>query len=203
MTSTDVTLSARARRMADSLAAWPRRRVQLAELWELLDQIEPSSRMDVRRRRILSELITELAAADVAELPAVRSYDRSEIPALPTFLTLPRDSPAPEPRKAVVWHPSLAWVPQASLTRSQMHTVGHVNQWLHDSYDQLVVPARERSLEVFGDEKALDRLVGTALFGSGRLSLELLRCRRVAPRLYCESAGDGDLRPVVENSDTF
>jgi hypothetical protein len=60
MTSTDVTLSARARRMADSLAAWPRRRVQLAELWELLDQIDPSSRMDVRRRRILSELITEL-----------------------------------------------------------------------------------------------------------------------------------------------
>jgi hypothetical protein len=203
MTSTDVTLSARAQRMADSLAAWPRRRVQLAELWELLDQIDPSSRMDVGRRRILSELITELAAADVAELPAARSYDRSEIPALPRFLTLPRDSPAPEPRKAVVWHPSLAWVPQASLTRSQMHTVEQVNQWLHDSRDHLVVPSRERSLEVFGDEKALDRLVGTALFGPGRLSLELLRCRRVAPRLYCESAGDGDLLLVVENSDTF
>jgi hypothetical protein len=203
MSSTDVTLSARAQRMAERLAAWPRRRVQVAELWELLDQIDPSSRMDVRRRRILSELIAELAAADVAELPAGRSYDRSEIPALPKFLTLPLHSPAPEPRMAVVWHPSLAWVPQASLTRSQMHTVEQVNQWLHDSYDHLMVPARERSLEVFGDEKALDRLVGTALFGPGRLSLELLWCRRVAPRLYCESAGDGDLLLVVENSDTF
>lgn len=203
MTSTEVTLSARARRMADSLAAWTRRRVQLAELWELLEQIDPSSRMDVRRRRILSELIAELAAADVAELPAPRSYDHSEIPALPKFLTLPRDSPAPEPRMTVVWHPSLAWVLQASLTRSQMHTLELANQWLHDSHDHLVVPSRERSLEVFGDEKALDRLVETALFGAGRLSLELLRCRRVAPRLYCESAGDGDLLLVVENSDTF
>jgi YVTN family beta-propeller protein len=73
MTTTDVTLSARAQRMADSLATWPRRRVQLTELWELLDQADPSSRMSVWRRRILSELITELTAADVAELPAARS----------------------------------------------------------------------------------------------------------------------------------
>lgn len=203
MTSNAITLSARAQRMADSLASWPRRRVQLAELWELLDQVDPSSRMDVRRRRILAELISELAAADAAELPAARSYDRSEIPALPRFLTLPRDCPAPELRKAVVWHPSLAWVPQARLTRSQIRTVGQVNQWLHDNRDHLKVPSRERSLEVFGDEKALDRLVGTALFGPGRLSLELLQCRRVAPRLNCESAGDGDLLLVVENSDTF
>ncbi|HEX6520520.1 MAG TPA: hypothetical protein VF070_11005 [Streptosporangiaceae bacterium] len=203
MISTNAMLSARAQRMADNLRAWPRRRIQLAELRELLDQVDPSSRMDVRRRGILSELITELAAANLAELPAARSYDRSEIPALPRFLTLPCGSPAPEPRKAVVLHPSLAWVPKAGLTRSQVRTVELVNQWLHDSRDHLVVPSRERSLEVFGDEKALDRLLGTALFGPGRLSLELLRCRRVAPRLYCESAGEGDLLLVVENSDTF
>jgi hypothetical protein len=78
-----------------------------------------------------------------------------------------------------------------------------VNDWLHDSRDQFVVPARERSLEVFGDEKMLDRLAGSALFAAGRLTLELLRCRRVVPRLHCESAGDGDLLLVVENSDTF
>jgi hypothetical protein len=203
MTSTGVTLSARAQRMADCLATWPRRRVLLGELWDLLDQIDPSSRMDVRRRRVLSELITELATVKAAQLPAARSYDRSEIPALPSFLTLPRDSPATEPRKPVAWHPSLAWVPQASLTRSQMQTVEQANQWLHDSRDPLVVPSRERSLEVFGNEKALDRLVGTALFGPGRLSLELLRCHRVVPRLHCEAVGDGGLLLVLENSDTF
>ncbi len=159
--------------------------------------------MDIRRRRILSELITELTAADVAELPGMRSYDRSEIPALPKFLILSRDRPVPEPRRVVVWHPSLAWVPQADLTRSQLYTMERVNQWLHDSRDHLVVPSRERSLEVFGDEKALDRLAGSALFGPGRLTLGLLGCRRVAPRLHYESAGDGDLLLVVENSDTF
>jgi hypothetical protein len=34
-------------RMADSLAAWPRRHVQLAELWEFLGHVDPSSRTDV------------------------------------------------------------------------------------------------------------------------------------------------------------
>jgi hypothetical protein len=53
----------------------------------------------------------------------------------------------------VVWHASPAWVLQASLTRSQMHTLELVNQWLHGSHDHLVVPSRERSLEVFADEK--------------------------------------------------
>src|SRR5260370_9171997 len=84
-----------------------------------------------------------------------------------------------------------------------MHTVEQVNQWLHDSRDHLVVPSRERSLEIFGDEKALDRLIGTALFAPGRLSLELLRCRRVVPRLHCEPVGKGRVLLVVENSDTF
>jgi hypothetical protein len=78
-----------------------------------------------------------------------------------------------------------------------------VNDWLQISRDPLVVPSRERSVEIFGHEKALDRLIGTALFTPGRLSLELLRCRRVVPRLHCEPVGAGSMLLVVENSDTF
>jgi hypothetical protein len=196
-------LSLRAQRFADILAAWPRRRVQLAELWQVLDRVDPSTRMDIRRRRILSDLITELASAGVLGFPAARSFDRSEAPALPRFVTLSRETSAPVSSKSVVWHPSLAWAPQVGLTRSQLETVGRVNDWLHDSRDPLIVPSRERSLEIFNNEKALDRLAGSALFGPGRLTLELLRCRRVVPRLHCEPAGDGDLLLVVENSDTF
>ena len=136
-------------------------------------------------------------------MPSTRSYDHSELPTLPRFLTLLRESKAREVERSVVWHPFLAWVPSAGLTRPQVAVLRRVNDWLHHNRDRLVVPARERSLEVFGDEKMLDRLAGSALFGPGRLSLELLRCRRVAPRLHCEPAGNGDLLLVVENSDTF
>jgi hypothetical protein len=203
MTATGSPLSARAQRLAGMLATWPRQRVQLVELWSLLDEVDPTSRMDIRRRRILSELVAELAGAQVVELPSARSYDHIENPPLPRFLVIRREAAGTRPRKPAVWHPALAWVPRAGLTRSQEDTIEQVNQWLYQSHDRLTVPSRERSLEVFGDEKALDRLVGTVLFGPGRLTLELLRCRRVVPRLHCESAGDGDVLLVVENSDTF
>jgi hypothetical protein len=40
-----------------------------------------------------------------------------------------------------------------------------------------LVPIKERSLEVFGDEKRLDQLLrGSTLFGDGRLTLDILRC---------------------------
>lgn len=189
--------------MAAALIDWPRRRITSGELWKLLDRVDPSSRSDVRRRIVLSELITELVAAEVVELPSARSYDDSEAPLLPRFVILPRTAADPRPRRSVVWHPVLFWVPQNRFTSSQMDTLEQVNHWLYDNRDTLVVPSRERSLEIFGDEKALDRLVLTSLFGPGRLDLGVLNCRRVVPRLHCESAGGGDLLLVIENSDTF
>jgi hypothetical protein len=50
-----------------------------------------------------------------------------------------------------------------------------VNTWLRRPDDEAVVPARERSIEIFGNKKTLDQLQGTGLFSSGRLSLALLR----------------------------
>jgi hypothetical protein len=197
-------LSARARRLGDALATWPRHRIQLDELWKVLDEVEPTTRTDSRRRQILAGLIAELAAAGDVELPAARSYDRSEMPSLPRFLGLRRETAVPEaPRRSAVWHPSLSWVAASRLTLAQLERLERVNDWLQVNRDPLVVPSRERSVEVFGDEKALDRLIGTTLFAPGRLSLELLRCRRVVPRLHCEPVGEGSVLLVVENSDTF
>lgn len=203
MTDAESALSLRAQRFAEDLATWPRRRVQLAELWQLLDRAAPSTRLDARRRQVLSDLINELASAKFLSLPSARSFDRSELPELPKFVVLRREAGAPESGKPVIWHPSLAWVPKAGLTRSQLETAGMVNDWLYDNRDHLIVPARERSLEIFKNEKTLDRLVGSALFRPGRLTLELLRCRRVVPRLHCEPSGAGNVLLVVENSDTF
>jgi hypothetical protein len=196
--------SARARRLGDALADWPRRRIRLDELWGVLDKVEPTTRTDSRRRRILDGLIAELAAAGEIELPSTRSYDHTELPALPRFLSLRRETTPPQaPRRPPVWHPSLAWVPTSPLISSHLERLERVNDWLQANRDPLVVPSRERSVEIFGDEKALDRLIGTALFTPGRLGLELLRCRRVVPRLHCETVGSGGTLLVVENSDTF
>ncbi|MEV5801771.1 Wadjet anti-phage system protein JetD domain-containing protein [Streptomyces collinus] len=62
---------------------------------------------------------------------------------------------------------------------------------------------RERSLEIFGDEKRLDALTTTTLFAPGRLTLTTLFTERIPPPLAYEHLGDGGIVLVIENSDTF
>jgi hypothetical protein len=62
---------------------------------------------------------------------------------------------------------------------------------------------RVRSAEIFGDEKAIDRLIATGLFGEDRLTLDLLGCRRYPPPLTVTRAGEGPDVLVVENSDAY
>ncbi|MQA07717.1 MAG: hypothetical protein GEU98_04025 [Pseudonocardiaceae bacterium] len=200
---TPADLSPRAERLAELLRAWPRKRVSRGELWSLLEQADPSIGMSLRRRRILAGLLDELAAEAVLRLPSKRSYDYSEQPPLPNFVTVPKDTSSARRGREPVWHPELRWVPDASLNQSQVDKLAAINSWLHQNRGDLVVPVRERSLEIFGDEKVLDDLVRGSLFAEGRLRPELLRVRRAVPRMYTESVGDGDVLLVVENSDTF
>jgi hypothetical protein len=196
-------LSARAAGVALRLAQWPRQRVRLVELWRIFDEVDPASRTDARRRGLLADTLAELAEAGRLRLPGSRSFDRTERPPLPRFVSLSSDLPAAAPTRPVVWHPHLAWAPDTRLTPAQRTVLEQVNRWLHSQRDPLVVPMRERSVEIFGHEKTLERLVATGLFAPGRLTLDLLRCRRVAPRFVIEPVGPGDLLLVVENSDTF
>src|SRR6266566_5040143 len=72
-----------------------------------------------------------------------------------------------------------------------------------------IVPSRERSLELFDDEKRLEQLARTDWFGPDRLRLEQLRCEPVAPPFAWQPLGDADNRDdgsvllAVENHTTY
>lgn len=202
-TASTAALSARAARIADLLGDRKTRRIPLRELWRILDQADPALGTDSRRRTLLDTALRELAAAGVLELPSDRSFDRTEAPPLPTFVTLPAPDSHPARRRALVWHPALAWAADARLTSPQYAILETVNAWLHRHRDELIVPLRERSLDIFGHEKVLDRLLGSSLFGPGRLTLPLLRTRRAIVQFSSEAVGDGSVLLVVENSDTY
>jgi hypothetical protein len=195
--------SLRAQRLASGLIGWSRRRVTLIELWRILDQTDPASRTSSTRRALLADARASLAAAGQITLPASRSWDRTEQPHLPRFVTVPSPDNAVPETKAIIWHSTLSWADGEQLTSNRRQLLGQVNQWVHTNRDPSVVPMRERSLEIFGNEKTLDRLTLTNFFGPGRLTLDLLRCRRVAPRFTTEEVGGGDLLLIAENSDSF
>jgi hypothetical protein len=196
-------LSDRAERLARALKDCPRRRVPLEQLWQLLDTTDPSTRTFLHRRQLLADALNELAAAEAIQLPSQRSYDRSEHPPLPKFVILPGVSRPEESPIQTVWHPTLSWAADASVSAGQRPILEKINRWLFTNNSDLIIPLSERSLEILGDEKAFDRLQTTSLFSPDRLTLDLLHARRVAPPMYIKEVGDGRTLLVVENSDTF
>lgn len=106
-----------------------------------------------------------------------------------------------------MWRHELAWAATVKLTTAQVEILKTINRWLRDTDGddnrRAVIPMRERSLEIFRDEKRLDTLTATTLFAPGRLTLATLFAKRIPPPLACERIGDGGTILVIENSDTF
>ncbi len=79
------------------------------------------------------------------------------------------------------WEPELSFLRDARLNLSFVE-LQQLNSFLEDrSRERTVVPIKERSLQIFGDEKRLDILFPSALFRSGRLDL--------TKHLFCELIG--------------
>lgn len=198
-------LTGRLARFAAALDAWPRRTLRLNEIWKLYAEADPASAGQPGRRAELAAALGTLEKARL--LTCSRTTDRTAQPPLPTRVTVSAASPQPGVAvlaRATAWRPELAWAASGRLTANQVRVLTAVNTWLRDrGRDTDRAPLRERSLEVFGHEKTLDRLLGTGLFGSGRLTLELLRTFRAHPPLPAVHIGTGDALLVVENADTF
>ncbi|TXS66129.1 hypothetical protein EAO69_30270 [Streptomyces sp. me109] len=105
-----------------------------------------------------------------------------------------------------MWRRELAWAKTIKLTTAQIETLKTINRWLRDTDGdtrRTVIPMRERSLEIFGDEKRLDALATTTLFAPKRLTLTTLFAERIPPPLAHDRVGGGGIVLVIENSDTF
>jgi hypothetical protein len=192
--------------IARALESWPRRRVKLAELQALLIVAEPALEYSPERRARLHEALDELVDAALVQFPSERSYDRTAKPALPLFVRVERPAPAPQrvSGAAVPWRPELSWAAELSVDAQTFSDLRAINAFFRDGgSDRLLVPLRERSLQLFGYEKRLEALMGGQLFSPGRLTLQLLRCEEVHPPFVFQTIGPGPDALVVENHHTY
>src|SRR6266542_4376618 len=113
---------------------------------------------------------------------------------LPKSIILPRSgAPADQLRPvAVPLRDELAsWAATLPLSQTQRQVLLAVNDWLRrtDGGNTAVAEAAERAYELLGDEKAFDSTPprgGATLWGSGRLTFQLLRCHRTPTPLTWE-----------------
>jgi hypothetical protein len=153
------------------------------------------------RARILAAL-EDLASAGVLKLSKTKEGN----PALPKFVTRrAEERPSPEPVVPIIWHADLEWVVEleesGKLGLADRRVLAAVNAWLPRRRG-FPVPMRERSLEIFGDEKALETITLGPLFGPDRLSLAHLECWVCWPPVEQTHLGPGDWL-VIENYTTY
>lgn len=147
------------------------RRVPLRELLVAAASVDRTGSATVGWRARVLAAITELADQGLVTLPTTRE-DRTAHPPLPAYVTR-IDAPRPEIRAPdrVVWHLDLDWVgrraDEIGLSKAEHRFLTAVNAWWPRRGGD-PVPMRERSLEIFGDEKELERWVFGPLFGSER-----------------------------------
>lgn len=189
----------------EALQSSPRKRVPLDELRRRYFSLYPDVQNSPDRGVMLLRALKELEAGGALSLPAAGSWEQVGSPALPLWVTLkssPRSNVAVN-HADVTWAPELGFWPD--LRSSQLSALRPINDFLlrrRGAFSS--VPIKERSLEIFGDEKRLDNMcTGDFLFG-GRLPLSIIGCFRVPqPLPYRKVDTPGKPVLVVENHNTY
>lgn len=183
-------------------------RIELDALRSAFQEVHPELAASPSARGKLRELLDRLQLDERIDLPKGREqWDVSALPALPRWVKLPREMVSTDKPdlRSIPWAPELrflatvrVFVPLADLLKLQEF-------FARGGRERPDVPIKERSLEIFGDEKRLDALArGSALFGDGRLTPEKLRCF-VVPEPLPWTGGPNHAGPilVIENAATW
>lgn len=198
-----------AQRLVRALHKTGRRRIPLAMLRQHFATACPELAEQPDRRTRLAELLRTAAESGDIVLPrGSRSWDRGGGVALPGFvaLTAVRSRPPPAVSLDYAWHPLLTFMGN-ERNRLRLASAQRINEWLKTDPDlDLIVPIKERSLEIFGDEKRLDQLRGGTTMVFGRVNLAALGCRICPIPLPFEPGPELALGLpilIIENNDTW
>lgn len=191
--------------IAEAVRKNARRRLPIESVLAAAAQVDRTAAVAVDWRRRVLAAITMLADDGVLSLPRTRT-DRRADPPLPAYVTrceTPKEEAAT--RRPVVWHADLGWAALGDelgqWSTGERKCLTLVNAWLPRRRG-VIVPIRERSLDITGDDKALETWIFGTLFRPGRLTLELLECEPCWPPVERRVFGDGPWL-VVENYTTY
>jgi hypothetical protein len=186
--------------------------IVLADLEALSISADATLAVSPDRRARLGAAIEQLQQEGVVRCPSAKGdWDRTGTPALPNWVRPPLGSRKrrvrPPGRLPGYLRPELAGARALEPLRpEEIVVLEQVNAWLvrrTGSKRPQVVPHRERSLEVFGNEKRLDTLVSSRLMESEVVTLDLLSCVWIPPQLPWKRIGTGGTALVVENAATY
>jgi hypothetical protein len=196
-----------AERIAEAVTVHARKRVPFEVVATAAYASDSSLLTAPDRRDRLAQAIGALASAGSIRLPASASgWDQSARPALPRWVERISEPTAARPvAPPRAWVDELAFAATTSLSPAERILLTRLNDFLRDGGDGAeLIPLRERSYELFREEKRLDNLTESRLVVSGLLSLEAhLRAYPTPPPMPIVELGTAPWALIVENSATF
>jgi len=188
-----------------SLSTLRRKRVALEALRLSWQNSYPDQAQHPERDAMLLKALQELEQSLKLKLPAKGSFEKLGRPPMPLFITLIVESVERQQQawSEVHWLPALGFWPD--LSESELITAKAINDWMISRRGRfLMVPLRERALEIFGNEKHLDLKARDGALFSGRLPLSAIGAMRVDhPLPYRIAQAPGQPVLVVENHHTY
>lgn len=202
----ELPVDAIAGQLANLARDWPRSRINPDDLMGELVRANPEMAVSAGRFARLKEAIDVLVANGILA-PSKAFAPRQGIGLAKSYLILRAERPTTRPpARSHPWIPLMAWC--AARRWPNEETYGHVvavNRWLASHSDDVaVVPVRERSLEITGDDKALEKLLDGP-FKPRSDVLRALAVRDAPPPMAITEVHDATGRGilVVENGTTF
>jgi hypothetical protein len=205
-----VTLDAGTDPVADDVATWiaagTARRIPTEALMPRLVALRPELATSADRYHRLRAVVDELARRGVIE-PSKAHQTRLGV-RLPRSLLVAGRAPAAaveNPARRFPWVTEMAWAANGPRRPAVVHDqLVSISTWIAVHRRPPTVPVRERSLEVLGDDKALDRLLAGVLRGRAAAVAALAIEQIHPPMAFAEVAGAVGRRVlVVENGTTF
>ena len=195
-------------RFVDRLRSCKRQRVLLPAVWRSYHRVYGADAAGLDARTELKAILNHLKDNGVCVLPVESgcAWDRASVVILPKWVRIQDDTQGTNQRpwRRFPWHPGLVWVPQlVSLSQEQEAFLMKVQRALVEGLFVQRAPFKYRSLQLTGNEKRLAALLGTQLFGEGRLTLELLNCDGLGLPLTFEKVHPAPRMIVFENAGSF
>jgi hypothetical protein len=192
--------------MAARLAATTRRQLKVHELLGLLVELRPELATDGQRYRRLGDVLAELERRELIAASNERARHLGAIlPSTVTLLTTPARTRRDNPALRFPWVEELAWVAGSrALPTGLFDRLCRVSDWIAANRGRPPVPERERSLEIFDQDKVLGLLVD-GVFRDRPAVVDALAIYRCHPPMAVArvEGSSGGIVLVVENSTSF
>lgn len=165
-----------------------------------------SSKIDYQR---LLELLQELFEQGLIDFPSDKNWNHTMKLSLPRWIVIldTKKKPLKKDVHSIPWHPALSWI--STVQRLNQNTIINLiklNDFIVSRGLQELkrIPIKERSLEIFGNEKILDKWVNRSWF-SEHITLEQLGCYKTYEPFAAKitSQTDNHRAIIIENRDTF